>query len=119
MDDPTDLEMATTREMLRRNPRLYLEAVATHHSRVARIAVDMRKVMDTWEFSADHSAPVNFAELMLKAIEQSFAHEFGFKLRSPIDVSAGWEASDEATDAKQPHPMSLPWTADDEAETKC
>lgn len=89
MDNPTELEMAQTRQRLREFPNDYLEAVATHHSRVARLAVDMQRVTKLSKYASVY--PQEQLEKLAELIEQSFAEAFGVRLRSAANSNDIWE----------------------------
>ena len=80
MNEPTEIDMAETRLRISSSPTYYLEAVANHHSRVARLAIDMRKMVDASQFSSE--PPIDHMEQMARIIENSFARAFGVKLRA-------------------------------------
>ena len=81
MLEPTAQEMEQARLFLLSNPYAYLAAVAAHHSRVAQIAIDLRKAVDNAQFS---SVPIDYMEVLAKEIEKSFATAFGVNLRSVV-----------------------------------
>lgn len=80
MNHPTEIEMAMTRQRLQEWPADYLEAVAIHHSRVARAACYMKKLVDASRYVATPQA--EHLEFFAQIIERSFADAFGVRLRS-------------------------------------
>lgn len=80
MKEPSDLEMAMTRQRLQEWPHDYLEAVAMHHARVASVACDMQKVVNASKYASFY--PRGKLEQMAEVIENSFAEAFGVRLRS-------------------------------------
>jgi hypothetical protein len=82
MNEPTELEMARTRKRLREFPNDYLEAVAAHHSRVARLAVDMQRVAKLSKYASVY--PQENLEKLAELIDQSFAEAFGVRLSAAV-----------------------------------
>ena len=80
VNEPTELEMAQTRHRLQEFPEAYLEAIASHHSRVAQVALDMRKAIEASRYSS--APPIDHMEQMARIVENSFARSFGVKLRA-------------------------------------
>lgn len=61
-----------------------LRAISVHHSRVAQIACDMRRLLnctiEAQEMDLDVSASIEALEWMASQIEMSFHEAFGFRL---------------------------------------
>ena len=61
-------------EQLRSHRKSYLHAVASHHARVAQIAVDMAKLIETRPLTSD---VIGTLEQMERVIERSHVEAFG------------------------------------------
>ena len=105
MDQPNDFEMYQARMLIRESRLAYFEAMASHHSRVAQLACDMRKFIEAFRISGTEEDE-KFLEYMATHIERSFATAFGFELftmaHKPhcVYCSIHQELADEATESK-------------------
>ena len=82
MNQPSELSMLRTRLILSESRGAYLEAIASHHSRVAQIACDMRKIIELQRYSENPTAIDGALNRMAQEIERSFADAFGVELAS-------------------------------------
>lgn len=89
MNQPNEFEMYRARMLIRESRDAYLDAIAKHHSRVASIACDMRKITESKRFSQNPESANEALCMMATQIERSFAEAFGVKL-----------SADEATESK-------------------
>ena len=87
MNKPSEIDMAYTREVIACSQTAYFDAMATHHARVAQVAIDMQRLA---MYSTDPMTPETAACMaqMAAVIEMSFAHAFGVSLRPPKKVDA-------------------------------
>lgn len=84
MNEPSEVDMHRARMRILDSQDAYWEAIAAHHSRVAQVACDMRKIIELKRLSDEQTGANAALDMMARKIEQSFAEAFGVTLQAAV-----------------------------------